>query len=398
MRQLPLALILVLACCGERQEPKKLTERGKRIAAMQDPDPVDRPAPEEVIESEPELRQTPYFALTEAIHALITEEPPPLSMEPYAESVPLADDASFEMVPVPGGSFTIGTPEAEAGRRLDEGPQVRVEISPFWIGKHEVTWEIYRAFMENGSPRNRDGTPDRDGNPMTSEAPEIGDQLVDAVAQPPPPDTPMHFEMGQGYGVGWPAIAMSQHAASKFCEWLSAQTGRYYRLPTEAEWEYACRAENPDAFCFGNQPGQLDEHAWTIGNSHYSYQKVGQKTPNAWGIHDMHGNVAEWCLDAYLPEAYERWQAGSIDPWHPATATFPRVVRGGSFEDKKPAAAMRSGARAYSSPSWNALDPRSPKSIWYLSSKQSVGFRIVRPLEVPDVETMHLMWNTGPGE
>ena len=180
--------------------------------------------------------------------------------------MPAAKDATFDMVPLPGGEFTIGSPANEAGRKENEGPQVKVAVDPFWIGKCEMTWDVYRGFMENGKSRNKDGTLDRDSNNKTSEAPEIkeGETLVDVVSQPTPAYVPMHFEMGEGYGAGWPAIAMTHHAASKFCEWLTAQTGHYYRLPTEAEWEYACRAGTTTAYSFGDDPKQLAEHGFAF--------------------------------------------------------------------------------------------------------------------------------------
>lgn len=114
----------------------------------------------------------------------------------------------------------------------------------------------------------------------------------------------MNLGMGHGYEHGLPAISMSHHAASKFCEWLSAQTGHYYRLPTEAEWEYACRAGSPGAYSYGNGEASLDQYAWYWNNSNDRYQKTGSKKPNKWGLRDMHGNVAEWVLDSYVPDAY----------------------------------------------------------------------------------------------
>ncbi len=343
-----------------------------------------------------------YLPVTEKIHALVMEKADSpadaVAMQVYTETVPAAKGATIDLVPVPGGEVTLGSPATEAGRQENEGPQVKVTVDPFWIGKYEITWDVYRAFMENGKARNKDGTLNRDSIIMTPEPPEAkdGETVVDIVSQPTPPYTPMHFEMGEGYGAGWPAIAMTHHAASKFCEWLSAQTGHYYRLPTEAEWEFACRAGSTTAFSFGDDPAQLGDYGWFEGNADFTYQKVGKKKPNAWGIHDMHGNVSEWCLDAYLPDAYAKWESGAKNPWHPAVNRYPHVTRGGHYFQGGPET-LRSAARVPSDPAWKAIDPQNPKSIWYLTSCQFIGFRVVRPLAVPDVKEMHRMWNTGPG-
>ncbi|MEP4077681.1 formylglycine-generating enzyme family protein [Haloferula sp.] len=367
-------LSLALFSCGEKEEEPISTKSVPTL--IEDPIPQEPPAKttdqaEEPAQTEPkpELPSSPYLPVAEKIHALISEREADITLEPYTESVPLADGASLEMLPIGGGTFHFD-------REEEEGSQVELEVAPFWIGKHEITWNLYRAFMENGKLRNLDGTLNRDADPTTLEAPEIleGETLADIVSQPPPPYEARHFEMGEGYAAGWPAIAMSQHAASKFCEWLSAQTGRYYRLPTEAEWAYACRAGTSTTYSFGDDPRALNDFAWTYDNSNFSYQKVGTKKPNPWGIHDMHGNVAEWCLDGHSG-----------------------VARGGSYADEYPVMTMRSSSRISSDPEWNANDPRKPKSIWYLSSNQWIGFRIVRPFEVPDASTMHDMWNTKSG-
>lgn len=349
-----------------------------------------------------DLPNPQFFPVTEKIYELVKKKgdlpADAAGMKAYTETVPQAKDAKFDLVPVPGGSYTIGSPESEKGRKADEGPQVKVALDPFWIGKCEMTWDVYRAFMENGKARNKDGTLNRDSDIKTPEAPEIreGESLVDVVSQPTPPYVPMHFEMGEGYGAGWPAIAMTHHAASKFCEWLTAQTGHYYRLPTEAEWEYACRAGSTTAYSFGDDPAQLGDYAWTPDNAEYTYHKVGQKKPNAWGIYDMHGNVSEWCLDAYAADTYGKWQAGAKNPWVPAVNRYPHVTRGGHYFLGS-AETLRSAAREPSDPSWKMIDPQNPKSIWYFTNGQFVGFRVVRPLAVPELKDMHRMWNTGPG-
>jgi|YelNatPaOPRAMG01_1025707.scaffolds.fasta_scaffold05481_2 formylglycine-generating enzyme required for sulfatase activity len=303
-------------------------------------------------------------------------------MKPYTNTIP-GTTVRYVMVPIPGGEFVMGTPETEPGRKPDEGPQHRVKIEPFWMGAFEVTWNEYELFMYPEEERKLRETLKSD--------PE-GDKLADAVTRPSKPYVEMSFGMGKD---GYPAIAMTHHAAAKYCQWLSAKTGHFYRLPTEAEWEYACRAGTTTAYSFGDDPAKLPEYAWFDKNSDFKYQKVGRKKPNPWGLYDMHGNVLEWCLDQYSPTFYaECHQKGVVlEPWLQATQPYPHVVRGGSWDD--PPEALRSGARRGSDRSWKAQDPQLPKSIWWLTDAQWVGFRIVRPLKVPPLEVMRKCWITG---
>jgi formylglycine-generating enzyme required for sulfatase activity len=200
----------------------------------------------------------------------------------------------------------------------------------------------------------------------------------------------MSFGMGKD---GYPAISMTQHAANKYCEWLSAKTGQFYRLPTEAEWEYACRAGTTTAYSFGDDPAKLGDYAWYEKNSDFKYQKVGRKKPNPWGLYDMHGNVAEWCLDQYEP-SYERFTGAlPADPWNRAAKNYPHAVRGGSWDDEP--AKLRSAARRGSDKTWKIQDPQLPKSVWYHTDAQFLGFRIVRPLTLPSPEAMQAYWNSG---
>jgi formylglycine-generating enzyme required for sulfatase activity len=196
--------------------------------------------------------------------------------------------------------------------------------------------------------------------------------------------------MSFGMGInGFPAISMTQHAANKYAEWLSAKTGEFYRLPTEAEWEYACRAGTTTPFYFGSDVSQLKDYAWYSENSGGKYQKVETKKPNSWGLYDMLGNVMEWTLDAYAP-----YKPGpETEPWVVETRPYPTSVRGGSWND--PAAQVRCASRVASDPSWKQQDPQLPKSIWYETDAQWLGFRLIRPVKLPSAAEMYKYWNSG---
>lgn len=298
-------------------------------------------------------------------------------MKPYTEHI-RNTEVKFDMVPIPGGEFVMGSPDTEPGRKEDEGPQHKVRIEPFWMGKCEVTWDEYDVWSFDLDIKLRE---------FKGIEPTELDKAADVITRPTKPYRPMDFEMGRRGG--FPAICMTQHAAKRYCEWLSAKTGRYYRLPTEAEWEYACRAGTTTAYSFGDDPSQLGEYAWYFENSGEKYQKVGKKKPNPWGLHDMHGNVAEWVLDKYEPDFYAKVAAQSqagppVNPMCIPDLEYPRVVRGGSWDDDAPA--LRSAARVASSDEWKQQDPQLPQSAWYLTDALGVGFRVIRPLKVPPPE------------
>jgi formylglycine-generating enzyme required for sulfatase activity len=214
------------------------------------------------------------------------------------------------------------------------------------------------------------------------------DPVADAVTRPTPPYTDMSFGMGKE---SHPAICMTQHAARTYCQWLSAKSGRYYRLPTEAEWEYACRAGTTTAWSFGSDAAQLSEHAWYTENSEGKSQPVGQKKPNPWGLHDMHGNVAEWVLDQYAADTY-RMRSGGVtsDPLAIPLTEYPRIVRGGGWDDE--VSMLRSAVREGSNLDWKQQDPQLPQSIWYFTDALGVGFRVVRPLNIPDEAERAAKW------
>jgi formylglycine-generating enzyme required for sulfatase activity len=301
-------------------------------------------------------------------------------MKAYTNSIP-GTEVAYAMVPIPAGEFLMGSPDAEAGRQPDEGPQHKVSVAPFWMGKFEVTWNQYEVFMFPDDEKKL-----RETNPTE----EFVNKVSDAVTRPSKPYMEMSFGMGKE---GYPAISMTQHAANKFCHWLSAKTGHFYRLPTEAEWEYACRAGTTGGYWCGDDTSKLAEFAWYEQNSDFKYQKVGKKKPNPWGLYDIHGNVAEWCLDQYETN-YARFAGGlSQEPWVRATQPYPHAARGGSFDDE--AVKLRSAARRGSDRSWKMRDPQLPKSIWWLTDAQFVGFRIVRPLKVPSAEELQKYWTSG---
>jgi formylglycine-generating enzyme required for sulfatase activity len=273
----------------------------------------------------------------------------------------------------------MGSPPSEAHRNADEGPQHRVVIEPFWMEKCEVTWNEYELFMYP-----------QEENPASPADGTTNDTSADAVAHPTKPYVQMSFGMGKE---GYPAISMTQHACNIYCEWLSSRTGHFYRLPTEAEFEYACRAGTTTAYFFGDSPAQLGDYAWFADNSDYQYQKVGTKKPNPWGLYDIIGNVDEWTLDQYNPNYYQQFKETVTEPWNKSTKPYPQVVRGGSWRDE--ANKLRSACRTGSTPDWKMQDPQLPKSIWFLTDAQFVGFRIIRPLRVPSAEEIYKYWHSG---
>lgn len=289
-------------------------------------------------------------------------------MKPYVQ--PIRDTTlKLEMVPIPGGTYTMGSPEDEADRSEDEGPQREVTIEPFWMAKYETTWDLYDTYRVNGDIQRRK---------LAGREPDEVDAAADAVTRPTSEYTDMTFGMGHD---GYPAICMTQLAAKTFCEWLTKKTGHYYRLPTEAEWEYACRAGTTTAYSWGDDPDAIDDHAWYYDNSDDQYQKIGQKKPNPWGLYDMHGNVAEWCLDQYIEDFYSTPEAASKFPVAVPTELYPRVARGGSWYDDPDR--LRSAAREKSDPTWKIQDPQLPQSMWYHTDATFVGFRVIRPLNPP---------------
>ena len=190
---------------------------------------------------------------------------------------------------------------------------------------------------------------------------------------------------------GYPANSMSQRTAIMYCRWLYEKTKIFYRLPTEAEWEYACRAGTQTAYYFGNDPALLSKHAWYAKNSEDKFHKVGLKLPNPWGLYDMLGNLMEWTLNHYTPNAYVNYK--SIDSVPVANPKkYPKSVRGGGFSET--AIELRSANRLHSDPVWNKRDPQIPKSKWWLTEAKNIGIRLVRPLVQPSEQEINEFFKT----
>ena len=325
-------------------------------------------------------------------------------MVPYRQKIP-GTDQSFQMVPIPGGTFLLGSPAAEVGRNADEGPQVKVTVAPFWMSAHEVTWGEYQAFMslyaklkkiqglryQLADPREAEKLKKRlakaGANTLHRHLKRMPED-VDAITAPTElyePDITYEF----GNEADQPAVTMTQYAAKQYTKWLSRLTGMFYCLPSEAEWEYACRAGAPTAYHFGDDPESLGDYAWYAENADMQLHTVGSKKPNSWGLHDMHGNVAEWVLDAYDPAGF---QAKGQIRW--PTEVFPRVIRGGSWESS--AEACRTAARlASADEEWKEEDPNLPKSPWWFTTDpaRGIGFRLIRPLSPPQPAKRSKYWD-----
>jgi formylglycine-generating enzyme required for sulfatase activity len=327
--------------------------------------------------------QAKDMALVEQICRQIiatTKEKAEADMKAYTNTIP-GTAVTYVMIPIPSGQFVMGSPATEAHRNEDEGPTHEVKIEPFWMEQCTVTWNEYELFMypEEG----KQAQPTEGTSNYTS-------LCADAVTRPSKPYVEMSFGMGKD---GYPAISMTQHACNTYCQWLSAKTGHFYRLPTEAEWEYACRAGTTTAYFFGDDPAKLGDYAWYADNSDFKYQKVGKKKPNPWGLYDMIGNVDQWTLDQCDPNYYQQFKEIVTEPWNKATKPYPHTVRGGSWQDD--ADKLRGACRRGSSLDWKMQDPQLPKSIWYMTDAQFVGFRIIRPLKVPTAEEMYKYWHSG---
>ena len=300
----------------------------------------------------------------------------------FTFEIPKSEGVKIDMVYVPGGKFLMGSPDAEAGRKSDEGPQRQVEVRPYWLAKTELTWSQFAVFQ-------------RDVNLFMYDIENQKLKTPDAVTRPTNTYVDELYEHGRD---GHPAICMSHHSAMMYCRWLQWKTGKRYRLPTEAEWEFACRAGTTTPYSF-DDVAKLGDQAWFAENSKTAKDtdgsgdkgkaeeptthQVGKKKPNAFGLFDMHGNVWEWCLDQYFEKSYEKLPAdklslgGFVKP--AADVKWSHTVRGGSYADAPDR--LRSAARRGSEPVWIKDDPQGLSSIWWLTNMDVIGFRIALPVE-----------------
>jgi formylglycine-generating enzyme required for sulfatase activity len=309
-------------------------------------------------------------------------------MVPYTQRIP-GTDITFEMIPVPAGTFTLGSPEDADEFVEDEGPTISLKVKPMWVAKTEVRWDMYKEYMRMYSVFKE----------FESQGIRTVDEsnLADSVTAPTELYDPS-FTFEYGSKATQPAVTMTQYAAQQFTKWLSRMTGTQYRLPTEAEWEYAARAGTTTAYSWGDDADDIDDYAWYFDNSLEGPGEVATKKPNAFGLYDMHGNAAEWTINQYTEDGY-LWMKDE----NPSDATEavrwpenpdPCVARGGSWEMDPPA--LRSAARlASDDEAWKEEDPNFPLSPWWFTSDPSrgVGFRLFRSLETLPKEKITKFWD-----
>jgi len=315
-------------------------------------------------------------------HAEIFTDPAEVTrFENFTEQIP-GTSVSFDMVAIPGGVFKMGSLPNEKFRKDDEGPMRDVTVSRFFMGKIQVSWNEYWTYHIETSSEGR--IPPE----VMMERNDLA-YTVDAISGPTPP-----FGVpSQGWGEGLrPAITMTHYSAEIYCKWLSMKTGRKYRLPTEAEWEYAARGGTETPYFFPGNPKKFSSQGWrnkmfgadtTIINRFVIYaQNSGMKTQepslvqeNPFGLKNMLGNVLEYCSDWYASNAYSMTAVSVTDPRGPEEGKE-HVLRGGNYASD--AADLRAAARfSTQTDEWLKTDPQQPKSIWWYTDIKGIGFRVV---------------------
>jgi len=288
----------------------------------------------------------------------------------YTETVTAKDGSklTFDMALIPGGTFTMGSPAGEAERVDCEGPQHQVQLSPFYLCTTETTIEMFLIYYQETGTAKKEFAEEQAAQKAEAE----NTAGVNAVTGP----TPVYGDMTMGYSKKHPAIGMTWHNATTFCKWLSQKTGKKYRLPTEAEWEYAARAGSTKPFGACDTADGLKDCAWYKDTAEMEPHAVATKKPNAWGLYDMQGNVREWVQDFYSPTGYA--DTAKETPTGPKEGKV-HAARGGFYDS--PAGELRCAARGFEEDWWRMNDPQIPKSRWWLPQIDSVGFRVA--CEVP---------------
>lgn len=286
----------------------------------------------------------------------------------FEQSIP-GTTVTIALTEIPAGSFLMSSPANEKGRKNNEGLPKQITLDAFAIGTYEISYEQYILFQDkNAEPEPK----------------------LDAISRPSPPY--IDFTQGMGKQGGFPANSMSPYAALTYCKWLYEKTGVFYRLPTEAEWEYAARAGSKEMYPFGKKSNVLKEYAWFSDNSGDKYQKIGQLKPNAWGLYDMLGNVAEWSMDEYYDDYFTKIGNNTTNPFIDYNNIRAlHTVRGGSYQSKPEE--LRPAARVKQDPVWNRRDPQIPKSKWWNTDAPFVGFRIVKPAQQPSKEEANAFYD-----
>lgn len=273
------------------------------------------------------------------------------------------NNITIKLLPIPAGNYLMGSPTTEKGRQTDEGPQVLIKMDAFWMAETEITHDQFMAYRFE----------EKDFDPKP-----------DAVSRP----TAQYIDLTWGMGKegGFPANSMQPYTAISYCKWLYKKTGVFYRLPTEAEWEYAAKCGKNTLFQENVTAQNIKNYAWFVTNSIAKYHEVGKKLPNKWGLYDMMGNVAEWTMDMYDSKYYEKLKIEKNGSFFIKRNNFKsyHTAKGGGF--KSTITELRPSDRMPQTENWNRRDPQIPRSKWWLTDGDYIGFRIVKPLLQPTSE------------
>ena len=305
-------------------------------------------------------------------------------MKPYTDVIANAD-VTFDLVPIPGGKFMMGSPDSEAGRKDDEGPQHEVEIEPFWMGKCEVTWNEYEIWMFNLDIQRRE---------LNKVVPTETEKQADAVTRPTKPYTDMTFGMGKE---GFPAICMTQLAAKILLQMAQRQDRPLLPAADRGRVGICLPGRHENGLLFRRRPGQAGRVCLVLRQQrgqipqgrHQEAQSLGlARHARQCGRMDAR-SVYSRILQAVRRQSNQR----SLGHSHEALSTSsPRRLVG------RRSGGLRSAARLGSHKDWKQQDPQLPQSIWYFTDALFLGFRVVRPLHEPTEAEKSKIWDAGANE